>query len=186
MPLYQYTAKTWESKTARGQRQAADERQLALRLREEGQFLLRCSEVGGRGAQAHRLKTNELASFCRELGTMLASASPWFAPSTSSWGKTLPRLRRLYAQIYEGLRGANLSARLESQEPAFPKLMIGIFKAGDTNGALDQAAKKAALHYEKEYKMQSKIKSAMTYPIILLGVSLTVMLLIFTLILPNF
>lgn len=188
MPLYQYVAKNLQSKTVRGQRPAADEIQLSSRLREDGLFLLKWQEMNTGKTTSYRLKAKELSTFTRELGAMLSSGITLVrAMEILIQQDNKPKIKKLYTNLYEELKqGKPFSETLEAQGNAFPKLMISMFRAGEANGSMDQAAKKVSLHYEKEYKIQSKIKGAMTYPIILLIVAIVVMLAIFTLILPNF
>ncbi len=188
MPLYQYSAKNIDSKTIRGQRQAPDERQLSNHLRDSGLFLLNWEEIDTSDSRSSRLKANELSAFARELGTMLSSGITLVrAMEILIQQDNKPKIKKLYSNLYEDLKQGNpFSETLEAQGNAFPKLMVSMFRAGEANGSMDQAAKKISLHYEKEHKIQSKIKGAMTYPVILLVVAIVVMLAIFTLILPSF
>ena len=75
---------------------------------------------------------------------------------------------------------------LEAQHGAFPPLMISLFRSGEASGKMDQAAKKVGLHYQKEHKIRSKIKSAMIYPAILIVVAILVFFGVFVFILPQF
>lgn len=188
MPLYQYTAKNLQSKTVRGQRPAPDEIQLSSRLRDDGLFLIKWQEIDGGRNTAYRLKAKEISAFTRELGAMLSSGITLVrAMEILIQQDNKPKIKKLYTNLYDELKqGRSFSETLEAQGNAFPKLMISMFRAGEANGSMDQAANKVSLHYEKEHKIHTKITGAMTYPIILLIVAVVVMLAIFTLILPNF
>lgn len=188
MPLYRYTAKNLSSEKMRGQLEAADSIQLASRLREQNQYLISCTELGESAVRGYKLKALELSSFARELGTMLSSGITLIrAMSILLQQDTKPKIKKHYQSVYEGLtHGLSFSEALESQNGAFPRLMVSMIRAGEASGSMDQTAKKIAQHYEKEHKLQTKIKSAMTYPIILLVVAFVAVIGIFTLILPNF
>lgn len=188
MPLYQYTAKTLNAKTIRGQAQAADEIQLSVQLRETNLYLLKCREIDTRQSKSQTVKTNELASFCRELGTMLSAGLTLVqAMEIFIQQNNTPRLKKLYGNLCADLKeGMPFSAALQAQGKTFPPLLINMFRAGEVNGTMGKAALKAAGHFEKEHKINSKMRSAMTYPLILLFVSIAVMIAIFTLILPQF
>jgi type IV pilus assembly protein PilC len=188
MPLYHYRAKNLQSKTIQGQKAADDEKQVSRRLREENLFLIKWHEIDGGNSASYRLKPNDLSTFTRELGTMLSSGITLIrAMEILIKQDNKPKIKKLYTNLYDDLKQGNpFSEALDAQGKAFPKLMISMFRAGEANGSMDLAAKKVSLHYEKEHKIQSKIKGAMTYPIILLIVAVMVMLAVFTLILPTF
>ncbi|MBS1317360.1 MAG: type II secretion system F family protein, partial [Lachnospiraceae bacterium] len=68
----------------------------------------------------------------------------------------------------------------------FPDLMIGMLRAGEGSGNLDQVTERLALQYEKDYKLTQQVRSAMTYPAILLVMCVAIVILIVTFILPQF
>ncbi len=188
MPHYRYTAKNLQSNLIRGEQEAENEVQLASVLRETGLFLTRCSETSAVSAAPVRPKANELAGFASELGTMLASGiSLVKAMSILLQSDRNPRLQALYQTVHQRLqKGDSFSEALAAQQGAFPPLMINLFRSGEVSGRMDQAARKVAAHYEKDYKIRSKIKNAMIYPVILIVVAVLAIVGIFTFILPSF
>ncbi len=68
--------------------------------------------------------------------------------------------------------GATLSAALANHPDHFPSLMVNMIKAGETGGFLDDALSRIATMYEADSELRSKIKGAMTYPLIVLAFSL--------------
>lgn len=188
MPLYKYTAKDMHSAVVHGSAEEENEQALAMRLRSAGQFLISCKEVSNTEKSNYHPKANELADFAGELGTMLSSGITLIRAMNIILQSDLrPKQRILYQQVYQGLqRGQSFSEALEAQNGAFPLLMINMFRAGEATGKMDQAAKKVAVHYEKDHKVRSKIKNAMVYPVILICVAIFVMLGIFIFILPSF
>lgn len=188
MPLYQYTAKDMQAAVVRGTADEENEQALAARLRASGQFLLHCRQLDEPEKSVYRPKPNELAEFAGELGTMLASGITLVRAMNIILQSDLrPKPRALYQNVAAALqRGLSFSEALDSQNGAFPPLMVNMFRAGEASGKMDQAAKKIAVHYEKDNKVRSKIKSAMIYPIILVCVAILVMLGIFLFIMPQF
>ena len=188
MPLYQYKARDVQSATARGRREAVSPDELAALLRQEGRFLESCREVAAADRSVYRPKINELSEFSAELSTMLASGIPLVrAMSLFLQGDMKPKQRELYQQVYRDLQqGRSFREALEAQHGAFPPLMISLFRSGEASGKMDQAAKKVGLHYQKEHKIRSKIKSAMIYPAILIVVAILVFFGVFVFILPQF
>lgn len=187
MSLYKYTAKTLEGKVRRGTLEAADENRLSTRLRADGLFLISC-QVKKADHVYVRLKAQELSDFSRQIGTMLSSGiSLLRAVSIISQRDLKPYVRAVYQNVYRALQtGVTLGDAMSQQNGAFPELLINMYYAGESSGKLDQTAMKMAVHYEKEHRLHTKIRNAMVYPLILLGVTVIVMIGIFTLVLPNF
>ena len=77
------------------------------------------------------------------------------------------------------------SDAMESKE-CFPDLMIGMIRSGEGSGNLDLVTQRLSVQYEKDYKLTQQVKSAMTYPCILLVLCVAIVILIVTFILPQF
>ena len=81
-------------------------------------------------------------------------------------------------------QGKPLSEALAAQG-VFPEMMINMFRAGEASGNMEQAAAKLADNYQKEHRMQSRIKSATLYPKILACVAVAAVLIIFLMVMPQ-
>lgn len=134
------------------------------------------------------MKLNDLSEFCRELGTMVSSGiSLIMAMNIIAKRTPNPKLQALYKDIYVKLQqGLSLSDALAAQGEMFPSLMINMFRASESTGMLDKTSMKLATQFDKDNKLQNKVKSAMMYPMILVVVTIFVVIAVFTLILPNF
>jgi type IV pilus assembly protein PilC len=187
MPTYKYSAKTLESKMVRGVMEANDEETVRRLLRQDQTFLLKIREVEN-VKKPYKLKSMELSDFSRQLASMLGSGIPVIrAMRILEERDVKPGLKKVYEVILREIqRGNTLSEAMELSGGSFPELMINIFRAGEASGQLESSARKMADHYEKEHKLKEKVRAAMTYPIILFGVTVLVVLLVFTLILPQF
>ena len=62
--------------------------------------------------------------------------------------------------------GASLSAAMAKHPDVFPPLMVNMIRAGEVGGFLDSVLLQIAENYEAEVKLRGKIKSAMTYPVV--------------------
>ena len=94
--------------------------------------------------------------------------------------------RDIYKDVLQDLkRGISLSDAMESKE-CFPDLMIGMIRSGEGSGNLDLVTQRLSIQYEKDYKLTQQVKSAMTYPCILLVLCVVIVILIVTFILPQF
>ena len=187
MARFKYVAKDMSGKVHKGTVEAASENALTQQLREENLYLVEAKDLNG--AKKHKkLKAKQLAAFCRELSTLLAS------------GVTLVRAldiiseqeginkdeRDIYKDVLQDLkRGISLSDAMESKE-CFPELMIGMIRSGEGSGNLDLVTQRLSVQYEKDYKLTQQVKSAMTYPCILLVLCVVIVILIVTFILPQF
>ena len=188
MALYKYKAQTATGKTVSGKMQANDERELHLKLKEEGKFLLSAS-VAGANTRVKPLKKMQVAEFARQIGTLLGS------------GVSLVRALKIIADdeslslternIYEELlasvrRGIPLSQAMEEQEGGFPMLLIHMFRSAEASGNMDKTAMKMAEHYTKEYRIDDKIKKALIYPKMLAVVIVIVLIVLMGYVIPQF
>jgi len=115
----------------------------------------------------------------------LAILSRQFASMTSS-GLTLtkslgilaeqtqrPSLKAAVGQVRSDVQdGAALSKAMSRHPDQFPLLMVNMIGAGETGGFLDDALDRIAKMYESDAALRAKIKSALTYPVIVLIFSL--------------
>lgn len=69
---------------------------------------------------------------------------------------------------------------------SFPELMLGMIRSGEGSGNIDAVMARLSLHYERENRLKQQVRSAMTYPAVLLVMSAAVVILIVTFILPQF
>lgn len=173
MAKYKYRATDLNGKSIRGVRTAVDENELYEKLKQEGQYLTQAKEVETR-RKARAIRKKDLAGFCRELGTLLSSGvSLVRALSLISKNDGLKEKERaVYEEVLRRIRqGQPLSDAMESLEGVFPTMMINLIRAAEAAGNMDQTALRLSEHYTKEYRLETKIKSSMTYPK-LLGVLL--------------
>ena len=134
------------------------------------------------------LSGKDVALMCRQLSSMLLA------------GVTLVKaLNILYLQVekknmkasikllYESVqKGDQLSEAIRKQTGVYPELMVHMVEAGEASGKLDDVMTKLADQFESDVRLKSKIRTAMTYPAILVVLSITVVLLLVTMILPIF
>ncbi|MEA4823886.1 MAG: type II secretion system F family protein [Clostridiaceae bacterium] len=187
MPTFHYIAADINGKTRKGKLDAADRGRLVGLLAKQQLFLVECSEDAAQQVGT-RLKSKVLADFNRELGTMLSSGISLVRSIEIMLQRELPpKTRVVFENLYRSLlRGVSISDSMAALSGAFPELEVNMFRAGEANGTLDRTALRMAEYYEKEYKLRNKIKSASTYPMVLLSLTVVVMILVFTLILPRF
>ena len=187
MATFKYIAKDINSKKFHGKMEANSREELVALLRSENLYLLKSQEVIQEN-RTKKLKNKELADFCRELGVMISSGiSLIMAMNILTKRASHKKIQDIYKDIYVKLQqGMSFSDSLASAKGVFPPLMVNMFRASESTGSIDITAQKLGVQFDKDDKLQNKIKSAMTYPIILVGVTILVVIVVFTLILPNF
>ena len=98
-----------------------------------------------------------------------------------------PKQKAIYENMIRSVRRGNSFAdTMKDQGDAFPELLINMFRAAQESGRMDQTALRMAEHYQKEYRLSAKIKSATLYPKILCGVIVVVVMILFCYIMPKF
>lgn len=187
MPQFRYIAKNMEGKTMRGVLEASGENVLQQQLKEQGLFLIEAKDVRG-SKKAYKFSSAQLAEFCREMSTLLASGvSIVRALEITADEEGLAASRRsVYLEILSELKkGTSLSEAME-MGGNFPELMLGMIRSGEGSGNIDAVMARLSLHYERENRLKQQVRSAMTYPAVLLVMSVAVVILIVTFILPQF
>jgi type IV pilus assembly protein PilC len=187
MAIYQYKASTMDGKIKSGQINASSPDQLREFVKRQDLFLIKYSEKAA-DTYGRKLKANELSEFCRELSSLLGSGISVVRSFTIISGRDIePKLKKAYTSITTQIkRGVPLSEAMEMQGRMFPEMLINMLKAGEESGQIDKTFEKMAVHYEKEYRLTGAVKSALTYPIILLVLIVLVMMGLFTFVLPEF
>ncbi|MBI4855246.1 MAG: type II secretion system F family protein [Acetobacterium woodii] len=187
MPVYKYTAKNLESQIVKGTMEAGTPELVRRTLRQNNEFALKIQEVHEHH-QVYKMKPMEISDFSRQIASMLASGITMIRAIKIMEERDIkPAIKKVYGTLYQEIqRGNTLSYAMKETGGSFPELLINMYKSGEASGQMEGTARKMADHYEKEHKLRGKIKSAMTYPMILFIITIMVVVLIFTLILPQF
>ena len=167
-------------KQLKGKLEAANESSAAHTLRQQGVVPLAITESGiGMSKELSipgltgRIKLKDLAIFSRQFATMTSSGlSLLRALSILEEQATKPALKKCVGEVRSDVEsGLSLSGAMSKHDRIFPKLMIAMIRAGETGGFLDDALERIATNLEKDAALRGKIKSALTYPIIVLAFS---------------
>jgi len=161
--------------------------QLMAQIHAKGLFCMNYEEVNVNTATASKLSTKSLVIFCRQLGTMLNAGIPISLALHLIKDKVDNlRAKKVFSQLYEDVqKGNSLSIAMQLQPGMFPNLLVNMILAGEAGGTLDSAMNRMADHFDKENKLQNKIKQALVYPIILSVISILVVLVLVTFVLPT-
>src|SRR4051795_7125722 len=115
-----------------------------------------------------KVKLKDLAIMSRQFATMINSGlSLLRALSILSEQTENKELARVLGEVRNEVESGNsLSSSFAKPPKVFPPLMVNMCKAGEVGGFLDSVLLQIAENYEAEVKLRSKIKSAMTYPVV--------------------
>jgi len=179
--LYEYTTVDHLGKTQKGRIEASSESAVAGRLRTMGVAPLSIREVANTGLSreisfggGQRIKLKDLAVMARQLATMIsASLSLIRALSILADQTENKALAKVIAQLRADVEvGSSFSDALSAHPAVFPPLMINMVKAGEVGGFLDEVLISVADNLEKDVALRGKIKSAMTYPVVVFFVAI--------------
>jgi type IV pilus assembly protein PilC len=146
-------------------------------LRQQGLVPLEISESGtGLGKELSipgltgRIGLKDLAVLSRQFATMSSSGMSLLRSLAVLEDQTeKPRLKKAVGEVRADIEGgSSLSAALAKHDRIFPSLMIAMIRAGEAGGFLDSALERIATNFEKDAALRGKIKSALTYPVIVL------------------
>jgi type IV pilus assembly protein PilC len=121
-----------------------------------------------------KTKLKDLAIFARQFASMTSSGLTMLRSLGILEEQTeKPGFRAAIGQVRAEVQaGSTLSTAMSQHPDHFPMLMVSMIRAGETGGFLDGALDRVAKMYEADWHLRSKIKSAMTYPVVVLIFSL--------------
>lgn len=161
--------------------QADSESSAAHLLLEQGFTPLKINEDGGErsliGRLTGRITTKDRIVFTRQLATLIGAGLPLSQSMRTVLEQTEnKRLQSVIQEIVADIEGGRqLSESFAKHPQVFDRVFIALVSAGEASGTLDEALKRVAAQQEKDAAMMSKIKGALTYPIIVLFVIFLVM-----------
>lgn len=135
-----------------------------------------------------KVKKKDLALFCRQFYTMI-SAGLGIVPCleilvAQTQNKTF---KNAIADTYEDVqKGITLSESMKRHTDVFPAILVSMVEAGEVSGNLDTIMLRMAEHFEKENKIENKVKSSMIYPMVLGIATVAVVVFMLVFIMPTF
>jgi type IV pilus assembly protein PilC len=192
MPTFAYTIRDQTGALRKAVVEAESENVLARRLREQGFQVASIKQTksatkkpgGGWG----RVKLTDLSIFCRQFSTMIdAGVSLVRCLSVLAEQTASPKLKAIVQDIQKEVEaGQNLSSSMRKYPRVFNNLFIGLVRAGEVGGVLEESMQRLSQFLEKDVELRRKVKSAMTYPCIVIFVALAIVIGLVTFILPRF
>jgi type IV pilus assembly protein PilC len=192
---YDYRALNSSGKRTKGHIEGVSESEVAATLRSQGVVPLTITEAG-KGLQrdiklpglGNRTSLKDLAIFSRQFATMTSSGlSLLRSLAILEEQSERPILAKTIREVRRDIEGGlSLSASMSKHDRVFPRLMVAMINAGETGGFLDRALDRVAINFEKDANLRAKIKSALTYPVIVICFSLVMISAVLIFIVPIF
>ncbi|GFR38360.1 phytochrome sensor protein [Insulibacter thermoxylanivorax] len=134
------------------------------------------------------VKLEDFVIFCRQFATLIRSGIQIDQALGILEDQTTSKyLKRALGEVYHQVRsGRSLSSSMAQHPKIFPEMFVHMIESAEASGSMEEVLLRMADHYEKEHKTVEKIKSAMTYPIIVLVVAIAVLIFLLTNIVPKF
>jgi len=180
---YAYTARDSAGKVVKGRIEAPSQSAVVTKLRTMGISPITVEEsTGGTGLQKElkipgfgdKVGLKDLAVMNRQMATMIGAGLSLIRTlsilADQTENKELARILGIVRSDVE--QGTSLSEALIKHPIVFPPLMIHMIRAGETGGFLDGALLGTAENFEADVKLRDTIKSALTYPVIVLCMAL--------------
>ena len=130
----------------------------------------------------------DLAIFSRQFATMVNAGLSLLRALNILVDQTENKeLARVLGEVRNDIEtGNSLSSGMGKHPDAFPPLMVNMCKAGEVGGFLDSVMLQIANNYEAEVKLRGKVKSAMTYPVVVLCIAVLAVIGMLLFIVPTF
>lgn len=196
MAAFHYKAVANDGQIVEGVLEAASREAAVGQIHLKGQVPIRV-ELGGtqkkkgvrRRSRQKSIKSEQIASFTRELSTLIRSGQPIdraLSILTSISGEASQLSERII-NIRDSLKGGHSFAdALEKEQGLFSDFYIQMVRAGEAGGALETVLDRLAQHLERAKEVKDSLVSALIYPLILLFVALTSIMILMTYVIPQF
>lgn len=134
------------------------------------------------------LPMQDLAIFTSQLAALISAGLPLVASLEALQEQTQnPVFRVIIRDIRLDISaGSSFSSALKKFPRAFPTLLISMVEAGEASGALAEILGKVAGYFEANVKLTKKVKSAMTYPIAVIGLAIVLVNVLLIFVIPVF
>ena len=193
MPVFLWEGTTKKGEAKKGEMEAADELAVRALLRRQG---FKSMEVRQKPKDLEEylpflqggVKEKEVVVFCRIFATMISAGLPLIQClgllADQEQNKTFSKIIRTVKEDIEG--GTSLTDALKKHPKVFDDLFTNLIAAGEAGGILDLVLGRLSTYLEKAMKLKAQVKSAMTYPIAVLVISIAVVTLLLLKVIPVF
>ncbi len=189
---FKYKALSQNGQTVEGTFEATSEGEVIAMIKGNNYMPMEIERDIGADAQVEifskKVKKKDLAIFCRQFFTMINAGLGIVKCLDILVMQTENKtLQKTLAAVSEDVqKGFTLSEAMNKHPNIFPSILISMVEAGEVSGSLDTILARMAEHFEKENKIENKVKSSMIYPAALAVVSVAVVIFMLVFVMPTF
>lgn len=191
MPVFDYKGYDKEGRAVTGSIESSGLNEAILRIKESGilpskvtlkETLQRPSLISG----MINSTPSFLANTTRQLSILLIAGVPLTEALQSISREEKGYFKSILLSIKEKVfSGVSLNKALDDFRDVFPEFYIQMVRAGEESGSLDKVLQRLSDFLNRREEMMSRVRSAMIYPIIMVGVSVIVLFFLFTFVIPR-
>ena len=194
MQKYKYVAVNLQKQKIKGTFIAKDEKDLAAQLAKQSLYLVSAKNYSGNTPSAFftlgtgKVSLKELTSFCRQFAIMLNTHIPILDCLDILKNQQYSAyFRGILEVIYEDVKsGIVMSEALNKHKKVFPDFFRSMVYVGEQSGKLEAVFVALADYYETDSNIKKKMKSAMSYPIMLMGMAVGIVIIMLAFVIPTF
>ena len=194
MQKYKYVAVNLQKQKIKGTFIAKDEKDLAAQLAKQDLYLVSAKSYSGNTPSAFftlgtgKVSLKELTSFCRQFAIMLSTYIPILdCLDVLKNQQYSAYFRGILEVIYEDVKsGVVMSKALDKHKKVFPEFFRSMVYVGEQSGKLETVFLALADYYETDAGIKRKVKSAVSYPIMLLTMAVGIVVLMLAFVIPTF
>jgi type IV pilus assembly protein PilC len=191
MPMFEYTARAQNGQIQKGQMDVASKDDVSAYLRKNRLILVSVREAPKQiklSMGGARVKTRDIVIFTRQFATMINAGLPLVQSlnilASQTENKTLADVTR--AVVYDVESGNTLADAFSKHPKAFTALYVNMVAAGEAGGILDTILLRLATFLEKNDALVRKVKGAMIYPGVIMGVAAGAITILLIFVIPTF
>ena len=193
MPVFEYKGMNKAGKSVRGNIDADSNRGARAKLKKDGIFVTEIKshtstkkEAKAKGGLGGRVNIQDMTMMTRQLASLVKANIPLVeCLSAVSEQVENPSLKSALAQIRDSVNeGGQLHKALSRYPKIFTKIYVTMVEAGEQSGTLDVILVRLAEFTEAQNELNSKVKSAMFYPLIMLIFTMAMLMGLFVYVIP--
>ncbi len=194
MPVYKYVAVNAQKQKVKGKFIADNEKELASSLAKKNLYLVSAT-VEKEGANSNlfnigkgKVQLKDLPPFCRQFSIMVTAGIPILDCLESLKKQNYSyHFKMMLQTVYDDVKGgAMLSNAFDKHAKALPNFFRSMVHVGEASGKLDEVFESLANYYESDEKVKRKVKSALSYPLMLLIMTVAIVILMLSFVVPTF
>lgn len=170
-----YTALTKEGKKIEGNAEAVNQEGLVAMLAKQGArpLVIKADTGKTHRKRGKKVKLKDIVVFTRQLSTMISAGVPLTRAMSTLQSQTYNKyFRQVIGSVMKDIEGGQPLGDAFAKFPnVFSDVYVNMVHAGEAGGILDEILKRLAAQVEQDASMRKKIKSAMTYPVVILVIT---------------